>query len=78
VSIGVADKILYVKDAAARASNRKGGFGVTGKYIRDEINRGNLKATYRTPPIGLPYWEITEEDFLAWEEKRGRSPGDEP
>jgi excisionase family DNA binding protein len=64
---------MSVAQVAKRASNRKGTTGVSTRYIREEIERGNLIATR----VGT-YFVITEEDFLAWEEKRGRSPGDEP
>jgi hypothetical protein len=69
---------LGILQASALARNKKGGFGVNKRYIQAEIARCNLKAELVTPDIGKPYYLITEEDFLAWEEKRGRSPGDEP
>jgi hypothetical protein len=76
---------IGVKEAAKRARNRKGGLGVSRQYVQIEILRyidsngeTGLKATKIDPPVGKPYYIITEEDFLAWEEKRGRSPGDEP
>lgn len=68
-----AEKELSVAQAAARASNRKGGVGVGAQYIRDEIARGNLKARLVIPPAGRTYYMIDEQDFIAWEEKRGRS-----
>jgi hypothetical protein len=68
---------IGVKEAAKRASNRKGGFGVSVQYIKKEILLGRLIAKKETPIAGKPFYVITEEDFLAWEEKRGRSPGDE-
>jgi hypothetical protein len=70
--------VIGVKEAAKRASNRKGGIGVSIQYIQKEILLKRLKADLITPPIGRPYYIIEESDFLAWEEKRGRSPGDEP
>jgi hypothetical protein len=73
-----AEKELSVAQVAALASNRKGGVGVGSQYIRDEIKAGKLKAHLVIPPAGRTYYMIKESDFLAWEEKRGRSPGDEP
>lgn len=73
----MADKILYVKDAAQRAWNyRQNKQGVTGRFIRAEIERGNLKAELKPVSIGLPYYEITEQDFLAWEERRRGTQGE--
>lgn len=67
-------KEMSVAQVAAQAKNRKGGVGVGAQYIRDEIARGRLKARLETKPIaGKPYYMITEDDFIAWEEKRGRS-----
>jgi hypothetical protein len=87
MNMSVATK-LGVKTAAERASNRKGGKGVLRRYIQAEIKRWyesggerGLKAEWVDPdPVlgGKGYWTIEESDFLAWEEKRGRSPGDEP
>lgn len=71
-----ATKELSVSQAAALASNRKGGFGVGSQYIRDEIKRGNLKARLVIPPAGRSYYLITEEDFLAWEERRRGAQGE--
>lgn len=74
---------IGVKEAAKRASNRKGGFGVSVRYIRQEIERyeetkgeKGLKAKLYPAPIGKPYYVIQESDFLEWEEKRGRPPGE--
>lgn len=69
-------KELSVTQAAALASNRKGGVGVGVQYIRDEIKRGSLKARLVVPPAGRTYYMIDEQDFIAWEEKRGRSTGE--
>jgi hypothetical protein len=78
-NMNVAAAIMKVKDVAKRAWNsRKGDYGVSIQYVLKEIQRENLKAEPRTSDLGTPYYVITEEDFLAWEEKRGRSPGDEP
>jgi hypothetical protein len=84
--MNVATAIMYVKDVAKRAYNhRKGDYGVSIQYVLAEIKRyqesegvKGLKADLKPVPVGNPYYIITEEDFLAWEEKRGRSPGDEP
>ena len=67
------ETLLGVKDVAARAKRRDGGIGLSKRYIQEEIGRGNLKAELVTPPVGRTYYMITEEDFIAWEEKRGRS-----
>jgi hypothetical protein len=64
--------ILSVRQAAKRAKNRKGGIGVSAQYIRAEIARGDLKAELITPIAGPVYHIITEEDFAAWEAKRGK------
>lgn len=61
--------VMSVTQAAERAINRKGKPGVSTRYIRDEIERKNLKATR----IGA-YYVIEEQDFLDWESKRGRPP----
>jgi hypothetical protein len=61
---------IGAKEAAKRASNRKGGFGVSVRYIRQEIERGNLKAELITPIVGKPYYIIQEQDFEAWEDRR--------
>jgi hypothetical protein len=66
-----ATKEMSVSQVAALAKNRKGGIGVGAQYIRDEIARGRLKARLEDKPLaGKPYWVITEEDFLAWEQAR--------
>jgi hypothetical protein len=64
---------IGAKEAAKRASNRKGGFGVSVRYIRQEIERGNLKAELVTPIVGKPYYIIEEKDFEAWEDRRRRT-----
>jgi hypothetical protein len=78
--MNVAAAIMKVKDVAKRAWNsRKGDYGVSIQYVLKEIKRGNLKAEGPlTSEVGTQYYTIEESDFLAWEEKRGRSPGDEP
>lgn len=60
---------MSVTQAAERAIGRNGKVGVSTRYIRDEIERKNLKATR----LGA-YWVIEEQDFLDWEAKRGRPP----
>jgi hypothetical protein len=78
-------KELSVSEAAALAKNSRGTRGVLPRYIQSEIKRFHdtngekgLRARLVTPPAGRTYYLIDEQDFLAWEEKRGRSPGDEP
>jgi hypothetical protein len=81
-----ATKEYSVSEVAQLATNRKGGKGVAPQYIREQIKlyndtkgeRGLHARLIENPPAGRSYYLITEEDFLAWEEKRGRSPGDEP
>lgn len=77
--------VIGVKEAAKRARNRKGGFGVSRQYVQIEIQRYDesngaigLKATKVNPPVGKPYYVITEEDFLAWEERRRGAQEDTP
>lgn len=60
---------MSVTQAAERATNRNGTIGVSTRYIREEIDRKNLKATR----LGA-YWVIEENDFLEWESKRGKPP----
>jgi DNA-binding transcriptional regulator YiaG len=69
-----AEKELSVSQAAAIASNRKGGVGVGSQYIRDEIKAGRLKAHLVIPQAGRTYYMIKEQDFQDWEAKRGRPP----
>lgn len=73
--MNVAATTLKVKDVAKRAWNsRKGGYGVSVQYVLKEIQRGNLKAEGPLlSEVGTPFYVIQEEDFIAWEEKRGRS-----
>ena len=68
-----ATREFSVSQIAEIALNREGGQGVTTQYIRKEIKAGRLKAHLVTPPAGRTYYMIQEEDFIAWEEKRGRS-----
>lgn len=70
--------VFGVKDIAKAATNhRKGGVGVSVQYVLAEIKRGNLKAELIPPPVGTPYYIITEEDFLEWESKRAKlAPGE--
>lgn len=63
--------VMGVKQAAKRATNhRRGGTGVLPRYVQAEITRGKLKARLVTPDVGTPYYIITEEDFIAWEDNR--------
>jgi hypothetical protein len=66
--------VMGVKQAAQRATNRKGGIGVSPQYIKQEIKSGNLKADLVPAVVGKPYYIIQEQDFLDWEAKRGRPP----
>ena len=77
--------IMGVREVAKRASNRKGGQGVSLQYVQKEILRyeesggkKGLKAEKIPAPIGKPYYVITEQDFLAWEERRRGTQEDEP
>lgn len=65
---------IGVKEAAKRASNRKGGYGVSVQFIKKEIKLGRLIAKKETPIAGKPFYVIQEQDFLDWEAKRGRPP----
>ena len=74
-------KELSVSEVAELASNRKGGKGVATQYIREQIKiykdthgeKGLKARLVENPPAGRSYYMITEEDFIAWEAKRGRS-----
>lgn len=74
--MNVATRYLYVKDVAARGKKLDGTVGLSKRYVQEEIVRGNLKAELITPDVGRPYFRITEEDFLAWEERRRGTQGE--